>query len=89
VNPVLYRKEEVLASWQRIAAPLLWVEGEDTQVLQRWGAAYPRADFEARLATLPRLRRVRLPRCGHMLHHDQPQAVAAALEEFLEAGLLD
>jgi pimeloyl-ACP methyl ester carboxylesterase len=85
VNPVLYRKEEVLAAWQRIAAPLLWVEGEDTQVLQRWGAAYPRADFEARMATLPPHRRVLLPRCGHMLHHDQPQAVAAAMEGFLDA----
>jgi pimeloyl-ACP methyl ester carboxylesterase len=86
VNPVLYRKEEVLASWQRITAPLLWVEGEETQVLRRWGAAYPREDFEARMATLPPHRRVLLPRCGHMLHHDQPEAVAAVLEEFLEAA---
>ncbi|NML14964.1 alpha/beta fold hydrolase [Azohydromonas caseinilytica] len=86
VNPVLYRKEEVLAAWQRIQAPLLWVEGEQTEVLRRWGAAYPREDFEARMATLPRLQRALLPDCGHMLHHDQPQAVAALLEEFLDAG---
>jgi pimeloyl-ACP methyl ester carboxylesterase len=85
VNPVLYRKEEVIAAWRRIQAPLLWVEGEDTQVLRRWGAAYPREDFEARMATLPPHRRARLPRCGHMLHHDQPAAVAALLEEFLDA----
>jgi pimeloyl-ACP methyl ester carboxylesterase len=38
------------------------------------------------MATLPPHRRVLLPRCGHMLHHDQPQAVAAAVEEFLETG---
>jgi pimeloyl-ACP methyl ester carboxylesterase len=86
VNPVLYRKEEALATWQRITAPLLWVEGEDTQVLQHWGAAYARADFEARMATLPPHRRVVLPRCGHMLHHDQPQAVAAAVEAFLDGA---
>jgi pimeloyl-ACP methyl ester carboxylesterase len=86
VNPVLYRKEEVLASWQRIKAPLLWVEGEETEVLRRWGAAYPREDFEARMATLPPHQRVRLPRCGHMLHHDQPEAVTAVMEAFLEAA---
>ena len=83
VNPVLYRKEEALAAWQRIAAPLLWVEGEDTEVLRRWGAAYPREDFVARMATLPPHRRAVLPRCGHMLHHDQPAAVAALIEDFL------
>ncbi|WP_157267615.1 alpha/beta fold hydrolase [Azohydromonas aeria] len=85
VNPVLYRKEEALAAWARIAAPLLWVEGEDTEVLRRWGAAYPRADFEARMATLPPHRREVLPRCGHMLHHDQPRALAELVEEFLDA----
>jgi pimeloyl-ACP methyl ester carboxylesterase len=29
-----------------------------------------------------RLERVEIPDCGHMLHHDQPQAVAELLERF-------
>ncbi len=84
-NPMLYRKAEVLACWQRIAAPTLWVEGSDDQLTRFWGTRYPRADFEARLALVPDLRQTVLQDAGHMLHHDQPQALAAALESFLGA----
>jgi len=83
VNPVLYRVEEVLAGWRRIAAPVLWVEGANTDVTKFWGNRYPRADFEARLAQVPHVERLLLDDCGHMLHHDQPAAVAARLRSFL------
>ncbi|WP_119155605.1 alpha/beta fold hydrolase [Caldimonas tepidiphila] len=83
VNPVLYRKEEVLASWRRISAPLLWVEGDRTDVAKWWGHRYPREDFEARLAVVPRVERRRLAPAGHMLHHDQPEALAGCLADFL------
>ncbi|MFT7774745.1 alpha/beta fold hydrolase [Roseateles sp.] len=82
-NPVLYRKAEVLACWQRIAAPTLWVEGSDDQLTRFWGTRYPRDDFEARLSLVPALERAVLPDAGHMLHHDQPEALAALLEPFL------
>ncbi|HWP18008.1 MAG TPA: alpha/beta hydrolase [Burkholderiaceae bacterium] len=82
-NPVLYRKEEVLACWRRITAPTLWVEGDRTDISQWWGDRYPRADFEARLAVVPRLRREVLSPAGHMLHHDQPEALARLLDDFL------
>lgn len=82
-NPVLYRKEEVLACWKRIAAPTLWVEGDRTDISQWWGDRYPRADFEARLAVVPHLRREVLSPAGHMLHHDQPEALARLLDDFL------
>lgn len=85
VNPVLYRKEEVLACWQRIAAPVLWVEGAQTDITQWWGDRYPRADFEARLAVVPQLQREVIPQAGHMLHHDQPEVLAGVIERFLEA----
>jgi pimeloyl-ACP methyl ester carboxylesterase len=83
VNPVLYRKDEAMAAWQQIAAPVLWVEGELTQADKWWGKRYPRADFEARLAVVPGLERHLLAGCGHMLHHDQPQALAARIQAFL------
>ena len=83
VNPQLYRKDEVLACWERIAAPVLWVEGDETDVTQWWGDRYPRADFEARLAVVPQLQRATLAQCGHMLHHDQPERLAQLLEDFL------
>jgi pimeloyl-ACP methyl ester carboxylesterase len=83
VNPVLYRKEEVLAAWRLISAPVLWVEGDQTDVAKWWGHRYPRSDFEARLAVVPRVERALLSPCGHMLHHDQPQALAGHLAGFL------
>jgi pimeloyl-ACP methyl ester carboxylesterase len=84
VHPVLYRAEEIVSVWRSIRAPLLWVEGELTDVPARWGARYPRQEFEARLAVVSHVERARLPGCGHMLHHDRPDALAEALARFLD-----
>jgi len=83
VNPVLYQVEEVLAVWRQISAPLLWVEGEQTDMSKWWGTRYPRSDFDARLAVVPQVQRALLADCGHMLHHDQPEALAAHVLEHL------
>jgi pimeloyl-ACP methyl ester carboxylesterase len=84
-NPVLYRVDEVLATWQRITAPVLWVEGDLTDVEKWWGHRYPRSEFHERLAavTAPIVKHVLSP-CGHMLHHDQPQPLAALVEAFID-----
>lgn len=82
-NPILYRKDEILEAWKLIAAPVLWVEGDETDVSKWWGHRYPRDDFEARLAVVPKVERVLLAECGHMLHHDQPERLAAQLAGFL------
>jgi pimeloyl-ACP methyl ester carboxylesterase len=82
-NPVLYRKAEVLACWQRITAPTLWVEGSEDQLTRFWGSRFPREEFEARLAVVPELQRAVLQDAGHMLHHDQPEALAERLSAFL------
>jgi pimeloyl-ACP methyl ester carboxylesterase len=83
VNPVLYRKDEILAGWRLIAAPTLWVEGDETDPDRWWGHRYPRSEFEARIALVPQLERARLASCGHMVHFDQPAALAAKLDAFL------
>jgi pimeloyl-ACP methyl ester carboxylesterase len=83
VNPVLYRVEEVLETWKCITAPLLWVEGDRTDVAKWWGHRYPRSEFEARLAVVPGVQKAALSPAGHMLHHDQPEALAAHLAAFL------
>ena len=85
-NPVLYHRDETLEAWKLIEAPTLWVEGAQTDISKWWGDRYPRADFEERLACVRQVQRVRLEDCGHMLHHDQPLAVAQALEAFLDAA---
>jgi len=82
-NPVLYRVPEVLATWQRIQAPVLWVEGAETDIARWWGHRYPRSEFDARLGAVKDCRREVLAAAGHMLHHDQPLALARLLADFL------
>jgi pimeloyl-ACP methyl ester carboxylesterase len=86
VNPIPYRAAEAVAMWRRVTAPVLWIEGRDSRPPAAWSDRYPRAEFEARLGVVPRLQRVLIDDAGHMLHHDQPEAVAAAIEPFLAAG---
>jgi pimeloyl-ACP methyl ester carboxylesterase len=83
-NPVLYQVDEVLATWRRIAAPLLWVEADSTELAQWWGQRYSKAEFHERLAVVPQVDRHVLADCGHMLHHDQPRALAALIDNFLD-----
>ena len=83
MNPVLYRKDEVLAAWKLITAPLLWAEGDQTDVAQWWGTRYTKEEFHQRLAVVPQVHQVHLSPCGHMLHHDQPAALAQHLSAFL------
>jgi pimeloyl-ACP methyl ester carboxylesterase len=83
VNPVPYRAEEAVAAWRAIEAPVLWVEGAQTDMRKWWGDRYPRTEFDARLAQVKQTQRVTLADAGHMLHHDQPEALAEALRAFL------
>ncbi|MBQ0932174.1 alpha/beta fold hydrolase [Ideonella alba] len=83
INPLLYRVEEVLAAWRRISAPVLWVDGDLTDLSLWWGQRYSLAEFDQRIAVVPQLRRERLSPCGHMLHHEQPTALAGLLRDFL------
>lgn len=85
VNPVPYRAAEAVATWRRISAPLLWVEGDESRPPARWTERYPRAEFDARLAEVPSVERHVLAGAGHMLHHDQPEALAALIEAFWAA----
>ena len=84
VNPVLYRVDETLATWRQITAPLLWVEGDRTDLSGWWGQRYSKEEFHQRLSVVDQVRKVTLSPCGHMLHHDQPQQLAAHLSAFLQ-----
>lgn len=79
--PTVYRTEEVSAVWQRVSAPVLWVAASDSFV-PRW-LAEDRAGIERRLANFRDGRMTTIADAGHMLHHDQPASVAAAIEPFL------
>jgi pimeloyl-ACP methyl ester carboxylesterase len=79
-NPVLYRVEEANAIWAQITADVLWVYAEHTGLMQRY---IHDPGYEERLQCIRSLRRETVAGAGHMLHHDQPVAVAALIEEFL------
>ena len=83
INPALYQADEIVETWARISAPLLWIEGADTDIAKWWNNRYPRSEFEARLARVPQVQTERFADCGHMLHHDRPDALAARLSAFL------
>lgn len=83
-NPVLYRVEEALACWQAITAPVLWVEAEDTEAWRWMGPKEEaRVEIDRRIRQIPNVTTLHIAGAGHMLHHDQPHALAAAIEDFL------
>jgi pimeloyl-ACP methyl ester carboxylesterase len=82
VNPVLYRYEEVRACWQEVRAPVLWIDAADSGALER--ARLDEPAHAERRAQFRDLRHVTVPDAGHMLHHDQPAALARLIEDFLQ-----
>jgi len=80
-NPALFRMEELIACWREITAPTLWVFARDSA-----GTGYLK-DTPEQLAerknAFSNYREAWIEDAGHMMHHDQPGAVAQLLEEFL------
>ena len=70
-NPVLYRRAEAEACWRAATAPVLLVAGRRSD--------FPPPDD----LPFPHSRVAWIEDSGHMLHLEQPTALAAVLEEFL------
>ena len=83
VNPHLYRVDEALALYAAITAPVLSVHASDDSLGRWWKGRYTLQDYHQRLAHVADSRSALVQDAGHMLHHDQPQAVAALIEDFL------
>ena len=80
-NPYLFRLDEALACWRRVTAPVLLVSGRDSHIVA-WLKDRPQ-ELAERKAAFRDFREVELEDCGHMMHHDQPEALASLIEEFL------
>jgi pimeloyl-ACP methyl ester carboxylesterase len=80
VNPVLYRREEAEACWREIRAPVLAVIGAESDFLPRRQGP---DGIDSMRKHIPQLEERTVAGAGHMLHHDQPAAVAAVIDEFL------
>lgn len=83
-SPILYRVEEVLACWQAITAPVLWVEADATEAWRWMGPKETaRIEIDRRIKFISDVTIATVKDAGHMLHHDQPEALAALIEQFL------
>ena len=79
VNPILYRREEAEACWARLEIPMLLVMGE----LSDHRARHTSYVTDEQLHGLFRkLHLVTVPGTGHMMHHEDPEAVARHIVEF-------
>jgi pimeloyl-ACP methyl ester carboxylesterase len=81
VNPILYRFDEVRACWQQVSAPVLWVDAEGSDTLQR--LKLDAAQHAERRGAFANVKYATVRGAGHMLHHDRPQETARLIEEFL------
>lgn len=90
--PTVYRMEEIYAVWQLITAPVLWIAATESNIPQ-WLGEHPEGEAAAdtlagvkrRLTQVPDGHLTTIGDAGHMLHHDQPKAVASAIESFIVA----
>jgi pimeloyl-ACP methyl ester carboxylesterase len=78
----LYRLDEVSETWKRITAPVLAVVASDNE-MHKWLVDYTLGDYYERLKVLANVQQAVVKDAGHMLHHDQPQALADLIETFL------
>jgi pimeloyl-ACP methyl ester carboxylesterase len=87
--PIVYRMDEIVHIWRNVKAPALWVAAADTNIV-RWLAGRTEVDRDGdgfdivrhRLAHIRDGRLEIVADAGHMLHHDQPEAVARLIEPF-------
>lgn len=82
-SPQLFRLDEMLALYAAITAPTLAVEASDDSLGLWWKERYTLAQYHERLSHVRDCRTARVDDAGHMLHHDQPEAVARLIEDFL------
>ena len=79
VNPTLYQREDAAACWRRIVAPVLMVVGELSDYLPRLGAD---GAEDAMRSIIQDVEIARVAGAGHMLHIEQPEAIARLIERF-------
>ena len=82
-SPLLAQVDEWLECWKLITAPVLWIEGDRSDVSLWWGDRYTKPEFHERLDVVADVERHVVAPAGHMLHHDRPEDIARLLEAFL------
>jgi len=86
--PITARIDDMYAVWREIKAPVLWMRAAESDI-GRWlaGGGDAAAEVARRFTHVPNGRLVTVEGAGHMLHHDQPEAVAHHLAGFFAGRL--
>jgi pimeloyl-ACP methyl ester carboxylesterase len=79
-NPMLYQRDQAEACWRQIAAPVLFVTGAESESVRRMQAELSPEKLSGLFSVLTT---ACVAAAGHMLHHEQPQAVAELIDDFL------
>jgi len=86
ISANLYQMEEALATYRRITAPVLSVTASGDSMSQWWKGQYDLAQYQDRLKVVQRVQQAVVQDAGHMIHHDQPDALARLIEPFLASS---
>jgi pimeloyl-ACP methyl ester carboxylesterase len=84
VSAYLYRLDEAQEMYRRISAPVLSVTASDDSLNQWWKGRLSLAEHHERLRAVPQLFNAVVSDAGHMLHHDQPKALAKTIAQFFD-----
>ena len=82
-NANLYRVDEVQELYKCLSMPVLAVEASDNSLDMWWNGAFTLAQYHERMQAVPKLEIGRIGDAGHMMHHDQPEVLAAMIERFI------
>ena len=82
-NAVLFRRNELEACWRQVTAEVLFVVGAESNF---WRAAMPKLGADPSSLPFRSARLTTINDAGHMIHFEQPAALATAIENFLGAG---
>lgn len=75
--PQPFYSGQAMAFYRRIECPVLIIRGKESRQT-------PRPDMQQRLEAIPNRSLAEIDGAGHMIHHDNPDALAARVLEFLE-----
>ncbi len=83
ISAHLYQADEVLALYRRLNMPVLAVEASDNSLDLWWKGKFTLEQYHERIKNVPNVEIGFIPDAGHMMHHDQPELLAAMIERFI------
>ena len=84
ISAHLYQAEEVLALYRRLTMPVLAVEASDNSLDLWWKGKFTLEQYHERIQSVPNVEIALINDAGHMMHHDQPEALATMIERFIQ-----